>query len=270
MKNSNNVIEIYSKIVLGIFGFLYICGILISRLHLSQYGIFEFNLLRIQYILIGFTYVFYLIAFPLIFYSPFIIIKEVKSLFWKIMFILIILFFTTLTFSMLSGTLLGELGINSKIESLYEKTGYLYKAKPDSFLIIVSLGVLILSLIKSTFAGKNLIRSTLSKLQLIIMTCVFLFGLFYYAINIHPTVHYTFAGGKPIFAKIIIKEKNNIVQSLVEDNKIKDLDLNLIIHETKEFIYIFPMKTEEYFTCVAVSKREIEGIKYISFPAFSF
>jgi hypothetical protein len=78
LPKAKDVLELVSKMTLGLVGLSYALGLLVVNLHLYQYGVYSLNLLRLNYVIAGFwalvpviicTIVSFKVAWLLLYYS---------------------------------------------------------------------------------------------------------------------------------------------------------------------------------------------------------
>lgn len=246
-------------------GFLYVCGMFISFFHLRRFGIFEISSFRIEYILVGFIFVFILMA-PILIFIVFsatagkktnllskILELSIVSLLAGFTFFYILLFFFYGNFEW--NWILTRFGEIVKFGNIYWLLyAWLFYATGKS--LIDDLGKI---------KRKEILPSRELWVPAVFSFVLFILFFTFYANIVFPYIHYSLGGGKPIPADILISEEGlPLVESLgltpESDQNIRDI---LIIYETPKTIYILPQHQEEVRS-IAFPKSIVQGVRYLS------
>ncbi len=252
-----------------IIGFLFVCGLIITNLHLGQFGISEISFLRIRYLIAGFNFILFLLL-PFIMTSFVILLSkavdyllEKEDLIPKLSFISTIILSVGL--AILAIVIIETYLFVGDIQISHLKFKMVLDTNSDWLWLVGLLGVYFF--IYELFISKEDKKRAAFLVQCISFSFVFIICLIIYTKKIHPKVHPIFAGGKPISADILISESGIPI--------IKSLDMNLdekryirdvkIVYETAYMIYLMPKKDgEEKVKSIAFNKKIIEGIKLLS------
>lgn len=249
-------------------GLLYICGLFITNVHLRRFGIFDLPPFRLEYILVGFTFLFIVLSPILVILVFSAIIGRQVSLLSKIIESIVVLVCVSIT------------AVYLALSFLYGdfKWGWILPEFRKIIKIVNFYWLLLAWLIYAT--GKSLItdlkrarKEEIFNLRELWIPVIFFFGIFiiaisFYAQKIYPKIHPAFAGGKLLPAEILVtKEGAQILISLgvvtSEDRRVKNI---LIIHETPSTIYITPPKTSrgERIDSIALPKSTVASIAVVA------
>lgn len=263
-----NVLSKFIGFSVILLGLLYACGLFVSHFHLRHFGVYEISSFHMTYLLVGFTLMLILLAPILVLTAILTIAIRQTSIISRILELSIV-------------TLLAVSALIYMIMFFFYgdfEWGWIFTKSSQ----IIRMGNLYWVLYAWLFyaTGKSLIDDLLKIKQGEILPSkelwvpsIFLFTLFilystFYANIIHPNIHSSLGGGKPIPAEIHISEEGaETVQSL---GLIPDSDRNLrdisIIHETSSTVYIIPPEKEKKgeIICIVLPKSQIHGIKYLS------
>lgn len=201
-------------------GILFIIGLLIHNLNLSRYGITDLPFFRVQYIIIGITFIIYL-SYPFVaFYLPYQLVfiglkyripspsskQKVANyagrLFLFLMLCLLYSFFYYLLFTFLE---------TDRLRWTYALSNY--SSLGDAAVTVVFISFLAYRTIFFENPLRWTRRQVLTPITELHYIRVVLFGalwfiilLWTYSNAVHPFVSRTFSGGKPILADIRISE----------------------------------------------------------------
>lgn len=262
-------VSIFPRKSIGIsaflLGFLYVCGMFISFFHLRHFGIFKISSFQIQYILVGFIFVLILMAPILIFIVLSAIACKKTNTVSKILELSIVSLLAGFTFIyMLLLFFYGNFEWNWILTRFGQivKFGNIYWLL-YSWLFYATGKSLIDDLAK--IKDKEILPSRELWVPAVFLFTLFILFFTFYANIIFPNIHYSFGGGKPIPADILISEEGlPIIESLgltlESDQNIRDI---LIIYETPTTIYILPQHQEEVRS-IAFPTRLVQGIRFLS------
>lgn len=239
----------------------------VSHFHLRRFGVYDIPFFQIQYLLVGFSFIFILLSPILVLIVFLTIAKRQISMVSKILELAIVSILVT--FVLLYMILFFFYG-DFEWRWIFTKSGQIIAIGNLYWLLYVWLlyatGKSLIDDLKKIKRGEILPTKELWVPAVFLLTLFILYSTFYANI-VHINIHSSLGGGKPIPAEIIISEQGKeTVESLgLTLDSTRNLREIAIIHQTSSTLYIIPSTEDSIkIKSLAISSSLIQSIQYLS------
>jgi len=200
-------VELVSKIGIGVIGLTYVVGLLIMNMHVREYGLSYLGFLQIEYIMVGFLWLF-LVSW--VFFAAGFLLKKWGELLSKRKemrlrgFVFQAVFLLVVVFGIISGSRLVLSLLSEKGDLPFTIKGH-WKSLGILFFTVASIWSLMIytsRIVREKDKGTNKWHDAFYVLQLLFWI---LLPLKMYATSVYPTLSPAFGGGKARRVALVIK-----------------------------------------------------------------
>ena len=244
-------------IKIGVFlgAVVYGVGYIVVTLHLSEYGVSTFELLRVQYVMAGFWFFFpitlSILVAAVVYWIRTHIPKQESELGWAHYTITTMaLVITTTATAFPLKTLALQLGVMATL-------GYLYPS-----LLIIILALMFLAVLRKFRSrpetGPSVLRRTVLWVLLFGLGMTFLSK---YAKEDYPLIPRSLGGGRPVRVKVVQKAQVDLSSYLFsgEEPNVQEVSCRLLF-ETSSQLILLPFDSNN--TAVGIDKSQIGAVIY--------